>query len=318
MRRHAVNPISTSVSLLAVVAVSLVGCGSSTSHSATAARAGAKSSGPARAQFIATADGICHEGDLAEQPLAAKREAIIAMGLSDEATAKKLVPIYQADITKYRAFMSRMAQIPQPVADQEALRKITIAREDVMAGIVHEAQVLEHFDNEAWKATTKERGEANQHLFALEQGYGFKICGTGLKREHKAAKAPSGLKIGEPATIGSLVIRATSFERHNSNGTEATWRATMSVKNNGSQGVTPFCRIGEEYASLLDNKGRVYRTQPREVTAPHNCETIEPGLEIQGITLDFKMPADAAPATLNLWGESQYEANARAWVVGTG
>ncbi len=240
------------------------------------------------------------------------------MGLSDEATAQKLVPIYHVDIAKYRAFMSRMAQIPQPAADQEALRKVAIAREDVMAGIVHEAQVLEHFDNEAWKATTKERGEANQHLFALEQGYGFKICGTGLKREHKAVKAPSGLKIGEPATIGSLVIRATSFERHNSNGTEATWRATISVKNNGSQGVTPFCRIGEEYASLLDNKGRVYRTQPREVTAPHNCETIEPGLEIQGVTLDFKMPADARPATLNLWGESQYEANARAWVVGTG
>jgi hypothetical protein len=318
MRPRSVNPISPSVPLLAVVAVSLVGCGSSTSHNTTSAGTGAKPSGPTRAQYITTADGICRESNLADQPLAAKREAIVAMGLSVEATAQKLVPIYQAAITKYRAFMSRMAQIPQPAADQETLKRITIAREDVVAGMVHEAQILEHFDNEAMKAATKESGEATQHLYTLEQGYGFKICGTGLKGEHKAVKAPSGLKIGEPATIGSLIIRATSFERHNSNGTEATWRATISVKNNGSQGVTPFCRIGEEYASLLDNKGRVYRTQPREVTAPHNCETIEPGLEIQGITLDFKMPADDTPATLNLWGESQYEADARAWVVGAG
>ena len=239
------------------------------------------------------------------------------MHLSEEATASKVAPLYRDDVGVYRKYIKQVAAVPQPPSDKDILGKIAIAREDFAAVLDRKAQILEHFDAEAWKAAGKEATEIDKHITALEQGYGFKVCGSEANGQTKSdSAAPHGLRIGEAATIGPFVIRPTSFVRYRSNGTEATWRATITVTNNGSTGLTPFCRIGEAWASLVDSKERLYEPQQSEQFAGHSCETIERGLTNHGITVDFKTPADDRPSILNLWGEKQYESKARAWSVG--
>ena len=294
-------------SVLCFSLVLIAGCGSTTKTTAAA---------PTRAQYIATVDPICRASDAAERPLNAKIEAILAMHLSDEASGSKLAPLYRSNIAAYRRFIKQVAAVPQPPGDKEILGKIAIAHKDLAAVEEREVPILEHFEAEAWKAVSSEDSEIGKHLYALEQGYGFKVCGSEASGQTKSHTAtPLGLRIGEAATIGSLVIRPTSFVRYRSNGSEAIWRATITATNNGSTGVTPFCRIAEEWASLIDSKERVYEAQ-HESQFEGSCETIEPGLSNSHITVDFKMPADAKPATLDLWGEKQYESKARAWSVG--
>jgi hypothetical protein len=298
--------------LIGIVALALAGCGSARSTTTSTT----KTSAATRAQYIATVDPICRASDAAERPFREKKEAILAMHLSDEASGSKLAPLYRNNVADYRRFIKQVAAVPQPPGDKEILKKMAIAHEDAAAGYERETQILEHFNEEAWKTATAEEREIIKHLYALEQGYGFKVCGSEASTQTKSHTAtPLGLRIGEAAAIGSLVIRPTSFVRYRSNGTEAIWRATITATNNGSTGVTPFCRIGEEWASLIDSKERVYEAQ-HESQFEGSCETIEPGLSNNHITVDFKMPADAKPATLDLWGEKQYESQARAWSVG--
>ena len=292
----------------------LADCGSSATHHAQTSMT-SKTPAPTRAQYIAAVDAICRASDAAEKPPNEKSDSILAMHLSNEATAPKLVPIFRTDVANYHTFIKKVAAVHQPRGDQKILERIAVAHEDLAAAAERETHVLEHYEAEAWKAASNEETEIKKHLDALEQGYGFTVCGTEGKGEAKSHTAALGLRIGEAATIGTLVIRPISFVRYRSNGTEAVWRATITVTNNGSTGVTPFCRIGEEWASLIDSKERVYEAQ-HESQFEGSCETIEPGLSNNHITVDFKMPADDKPSMLNLWGEAEYESQARAWSVG--
>lgn len=78
-----------------------------------------------------------------------------------------------------------------------------------------------------------------------------------------------------------------------------------------------FC--GDTGASLTDTQGRSFDgTDPILVDGSSDCgDDVQPGLAQGGYLVDFKLPADAQPATISLWcGIDQDEANAATWPVG--
>jgi hypothetical protein len=88
----------------------------------------------------------------------------------------------------------------------------------------------------------------------------------------------------------------------------------MTVKNIGSQPVQAFC--GGD-ASMTDDLGRVYEGEgvASEANSQDCGEKLQPGLSGSTFLVDFKTSTSAKPATLSLWGESEYSAQARTWTV---
>ena len=84
----------------------------------------------------------------------------------------------------------------------------------------------------------------------LDAERNLKPGSTGDSRQAaQAAAVPSDVKAGQAANVASLTMKLTSFEQNGSG-----WRATIEVKNNGSDGVGPFC--GDDGAEMIDAQGR--------------------------------------------------------------
>jgi uncharacterized protein affecting Mg2+/Co2+ transport len=91
------------------------------------------------------------------------------------------------------------------------------------------------------------------------------------------------------------------------------WRAAITVKNIGSQPVQVFC--GGD-ATLTDILGRTYEGKGVIGEGSEDCgEKLQPGLSGSSYRVEFKTPTNATPATLSLWGDSEYSEQARAWTV---
>ena len=121
---------------------------------------------------------------------------------------------------------------------------------------------------------------------------------------------------GGAKDAGTMSITPTSFVKLSTSGDTATWRATFSVKNHGSDGIDPFC--GSDGASVADAQGRTFDGDTVIDGNSPNCgDDIQPGLTTSGYLMDFKMPASAQPTTLSAWGDmfTTDESDAATWTV---
>ncbi len=124
----------------------------------------------------------------------------------------------------------------------------------------------------------------------------------------------SGLSIGSTGNVAGLFgITLDSFDRRSASGDSVIYRATMTVKNLGSEGIDPFCGGG---AVLLDSQGRKFEGERVLQDSSANCsETIGPGLSEGPYLMDFELPSDAQPSELKLSGGWEYEDDAAVWKV---
>lgn len=121
--------------------------------------------------------------------------------------------------------------------------------------------------------------------------------------------------LGQAGEVGPLNMKLVSLEQTGSSGGQATYVATISVKNNSDEPVDPFCADG---ATLIDDQGRTYTGDSLLRTGTPNCgDPLQPGLTQDGYEMEFKLPADAQPAVLELWGafDINDEGDAGSWAV---
>ena len=128
--------------------------------------------------------------------------------------------------------------------------------------------------------------------------------------------------LGEAGIVGDFIFKPTAFdqtafEQTAASGGEATYVATISVKNDTSEPQDPFC--GDDGAAVIDELGQRYDGDSVRVSATPNCgDSLEPGLTADHYQMEFTLPADAKPAVLELWGAVSVvdESDAKAWSVG--
>jgi hypothetical protein len=319
--------------LLMVLAVAggAAGCGSSASTKAGAppatVPAASASAPPTRATYIARVDGLCRVFDAERRPVDSEINRLGEITNEPiEQVAAKLVPLYEKEVTLWHAFSAKVRAVPQPPADAAVLEKLAAANEReavTRERLLH--LVKTNPEPAAYGAIVKEVNEENAPARSLAQGYGFKVCSAEhtTRRASNASSGSSGpagaastptLRIGQSAIVGTLKITPTSFVRLGGSGEVVKWRVAMTVKNVGSQPVQAFC--GGE-ASLTDDLGRVYEGEgvASEANSQDCGEKLQPGLTGSTFLVDFKTSTSAKPATLSLWGESEYSAQARTWTV---
>jgi hypothetical protein len=310
--------------MVLAVAAGAAGCGSSATTKPKATSTVPAPPAMTRAAYIARVDALCKTSNEEEAPLNKRADQLGEITNEPiEQVAAKLIPVYEKDLTLFRAGNARIRAVPQPPGDHTILEKIAIGHEASAVGRERLLHLLQkNPEPAAYKAIVKEVNEEAAPIKSLEQGYGFKICGAPKKASKSStgstsseAPAPhSTLRIGQSAIVGSIRITPTSFVRLESSGEAVKWRVTMTVKNIGSQPVQAFC--GGE-ASLTDDLGRVYEGEAVTGEAnSQNCgDKLQPGLSGSPFLVDFKTSTSAKPTTLSLWGESEYSAQARTWTV---
>ena len=135
-----------------------------------------------------------------------------------------------------------------------------------------------------------------------------------LPVEASGSAPAADFQFGQAGEVGILNMKPTAFEEQGSAGSGAVrWRATISVKNNGTEVVEPFCADG---ATLIDDAGREFTGESVLAISSPNCSgELQPGLTIDGFLMDFTLPADATPAVLALWGayDINNEGDAATW-----
>ena len=126
-----------------------------------------------------------------------------------------------------------------------------------------------------------------------------------------------GLKVGESGEVaGALEITLVSFAESSSRGGVVKYKATMEVKNLGNEEIDPFC--GGSGATLIDGQGRKFEgTDVMNYDgSTNNCgDAIQPGLSEGNFVMEFKTPPDAKPSQLLLYGDYDYEDEAKSWNV---
>jgi hypothetical protein len=131
-----------------------------------------------------------------------------------------------------------------------------------------------------------------------------------------ASAEPQGgeLKVGESGDVaGALEITLVSFVQSGSGGGVTKYKATVEVKNLGNEEIDPFC--GDE-ATLIDEQGRKFKGDASLDDGSNNCgDSIQPGLSQGNYVMDFKTPPDAKPSQLLLYGDYDYEEEAKSWNV---
>jgi hypothetical protein len=128
---------------LAAVLAALVcaGCGSSstsgTSTNTSASTAG--SSTATKAQFVAQAEAVCRTLSAQEKPLEARQQAL--KGLSPDLADEAFLTIVDKVIAYSQATATKLAAIPRPTADAQAIEKLlsSFSLETADAKVIQEA-----------------------------------------------------------------------------------------------------------------------------------------------------------------------------------
>ncbi len=162
-------------------------------------------------------------------------------------------------------------------------------------------------------------GVATVTVTAKSDGAGSTSGAQGGTSGSEGVSKPSnsGLSIGSTGNVAGLFgITLDSFDRRSASGDSVIYRATMTVKNLGSETVGPFC--GGSGAILLDSQGRKFEGESVLSSSSVNCGPdgdIGPGLSEGPYLMDFELPSDAQPSELKLFGGYEYEDDAAVWKV---
>jgi hypothetical protein len=135
------------------------------------------------------------------------------------------------------------------------------------------------------------------------------------QRDDAVSAADADLRLGEAGQVGDLILRPTSFVKTGEGAEAATWVATISAKNDGSEPLNPFC--GGAEAEVEDSDGRKFGGDSI-IGNTRNCgNDLQPGLTADDYKLRFKLPKEAQPVLLRLGDEFTFNRPERkTWAVG--
>lgn len=89
------------------------------------------------------------------------------------------------------------------------------------------------------------------------------------------------------------------------------WILTIEAKNEGSEPEEPFC--GSAGGVLIDAEDNIYTGEAVLGGSSDNCgEELQPGLT-GTFRSEFKLPADAVPVGVALYGDYEQEEEAKTW-----
>lgn len=113
---------------------------------------------------------------------------------------------------------------------------------------------------------------------------------------------------GAAATIGNLTLKPLALEQSGER-----WVLTVSAKNEGDSPVGPFC--GDAGASLADTTAREFTGDSVLADDTANCgDDLQPGLTAT-YKAEFKMPTDAKPGAVAIYGDYDYVDEAKIWAA---
>ena len=163
------------------------------------------------------------------------------------------------------------------------------------------------------KSDNEQLGRENSDLQEqLDAERGLK--GTG---ESSAAAGPppdADLRMGQAGTVGALIIKPTSFDSTGSNGQATSYLLVMTVKNDGSEPVGPFC--GGSEATVEDVQGRSFDGDGVIADNTPNCgDDLQPGLTADNFQVRFRLPVDAEPAIVRVSDEFD-SGDEKTWAIG--
>jgi len=167
------------VAAAACVAVGLLaaGCGSSETAKPKTTSPAPTPTVQTKAAYIAQADAVCKQGNAESAFFAKEVERIKDKHLGAAREAEALIPSLEKAATLERRVDAQLKALQQPPGDSVILGKIAAGHEDQAVGAERRANALRHYDASTYQALEKELADENARLFALEEGYGFKVCG---------------------------------------------------------------------------------------------------------------------------------------------
>ena len=119
------DPLRAVLGLAAVLAALVcAGCGSSSTSGTNAHTSGSAStsSTATKAQFVAQAEAVCRTLSAQERPLKTRQESL--KGLSPDLADTAFVAIVEKVIAYSQAASGKLAAIPRPAADGQAVEKL--------------------------------------------------------------------------------------------------------------------------------------------------------------------------------------------------
>lgn len=130
------------------------------------------------------------------------------------------------------------------------------------------------------------------------------------REQARSATVPTDVAIGQAADVADMTLKLTSFERRSASNTSATYVASITVKNNASDSVSPFC--GDAEGELIDSQGRKFDGDSVLSESSDNCNDLQPGLTGNYVT-EYRIAPDAKPVALRLWGDYEVQDDAKVW-----
>jgi hypothetical protein len=169
-----------------LLAAGLSACGSAgTAQTVTEVQAGPKSAAgssvqPSHAQVIAAGDAICTKYNAKLKTLALRLHAVVKrQGLSEPEVGRLAAPIIEEAAALVRSGSASITHAPAPVADVPVLTKIEVAFSEEATVLSEFAHAEREDEVSSIKTIKREESVAKARVKALEQGYGFTVCGVG-------------------------------------------------------------------------------------------------------------------------------------------
>jgi hypothetical protein len=184
---------------------------------------------------------------------------------------------------------------------QAELRESERERDDAEGDMASSAERIDVLETE--NADLEQTSEKLAEQLAAE----LNLKGQGSSG-HGRGPAPTGdLQIGAATRIGDYTVKPTSVEQRGS----GRFRATITVKNDGSESNSPFCGGG---AQLIDKEGRSFDGDAVISESSDACEDLQPGLSYT-VMIDFKTAPDAKAAVLELSPDVFDEETYESWTI---
>src|SRR5262245_30732696 len=157
---------------LAVLALLAVGCGDGNTDTVTGGGTQAEAGPLTKAEYIAQADAVCHEFRARTSGLG--NDFNRAVKDSDYARA---AGIEQEALEALRHGYERIAALPAPEGDAQAISEIANARNEYLALDERYVDALEAEDTARIEAVAGKLKSAADRRDAILSRYGFKVCG---------------------------------------------------------------------------------------------------------------------------------------------
>jgi hypothetical protein len=159
------------LSVCALAALVLAGCGTSTNTPPSTGSTGTASTGNTRAEFIAKADALCQA--------AHAKQGTVHGKATKKTTATELVPLLRAQAKIAKSLTTSLRALSAPAGDSAAVTRFEHAVTELSVYSTALANSIHANHAYAARALALKLTSWRQQETLLGQGYGYKVCANG-------------------------------------------------------------------------------------------------------------------------------------------